>query len=449
MRCVGLLNAGTLAVMQSYGGASPSREWAHVSGSGATGHRRLSVASATSLAGGNSMLAAVQSVRSGPPPSTTYLRLDAARRDREKDLSSALISSISQSPFARSSTTEALSTLSSPAPLAEFMKSPIGSASPSSGVLGVRGTAQPRIGGMTLRFGSRPGTTQPLPGVYYSPGRRDSVGSTYLSYLVEERKRSRGEVTEEEDDDDVDLGELAAQAAKDEATLKSQWLSRPPASAAPMPSSVAAPSWRSASVREPEPEPGPEPEPELAPAPAPAPTPIFAGDSAFGRLGREHHTVTDGPQHKANPSSTAAGDEQPVQPSVSVSTAPRDPSPPTRFQPVKEQQHQEDDGYSHPGQPLVIDTVAKPASPRPGAYKELSPSLPARTPSPSEMSEHEIGGQWRRQFGEHTTVSTVVDGDEEPSATDTTDQAWETRDTQHRCVPLRLMLGCAERELLR
>ena len=174
----------------------------------------------TSLARGNPFLAAVQTTRSSPPPSS-YLRLDANRRDREKQLSSALVAQISQSPYARATHRSSLSTLSSPAPLlSAFMSSAAGAASTGSQRLSLDRTgsssfvAPPRSPGAaagsapSLSSGARNGTVQSLPGTYQRPGRVENKGATYLTYLVEERKQQHWNARRDAEEDKEEVSNL-------------------------------------------------------------------------------------------------------------------------------------------------------------------------------------------------------------------------------------------------
>eukprot|EP01043_Picozoa_sp_COSAG02_P061516 COSAG02_NODE_8287_length_2631_cov_25.944322_4_plen_234_part_01 len=85
--------------------------------------------------------------------------------------------------------------------------------------------------------------------------------------------------------------------------------------------------------------------------------------------------------------------------------------------------------------PPIVDQVAKPSSPRRSTYQNVSTTLPPRTPSPTpseEVPTDEIGGQWRKQFGDSNFKSTLEDDD------DGARQEWETRATKNRCAVVRV-----------
>jgi hypothetical protein len=180
----------------------------------------------TALAGGNKILAAVQNTRASPPPAGTYLRLDANRRDREKELSSALVAQISHSPYARTA---------SPAPiLSAFMSSSMGSA-PRMQQLSLDRTGSSSFVAPPRSPGAAATRAAAWPGTYPRPGRVENRGATYLAYLVEERKRLHAQPGVHHDLDlDVDLEQLSRQAVIDEAALRHRPLALPPAEPAPV-----------------------------------------------------------------------------------------------------------------------------------------------------------------------------------------------------------------------
>lgn len=363
-----------------------SAEWAHVPPAG--GSRRLSVASSsTSLASGNRMLTTVHGSR-----------LDASRRARERQLNSQLLSQISQSPFARSSTTGTLSALSSPTLVSHLATSKLSTALPRTGALGLSGTPQtPRLDGASpLSFGASAGASG-LHGVQY-PRRRESDGSTYLSYVVGEHKTRLSDVPGEYDD--VDLDELAAQAARDQAAATGQPLGDPPASAAPVPSPASQQPTEEATAS------------RLALRLEPDPAAASVGwKSAFAASTASSRTAQDRMVSGSHPASASLTDLSTARPSM---------------QPVVK--HTVVSDYTNPA---IVDQVAKPSSPRRSTYQNVSTSLPPRTPSPTpseEVREDEIGGQWRKQFGNNNFTSTLEDDDDDP------EQQWETRATQNRCA---------------
>ena len=360
---------------------------------------------------------------------------DANRRDREKELSSALVAQISQSPYARAAHRSSLSTLSSPAPLlSAFMSSSVGTASPgaqavarlsqsldrtgnSSFVAPPRSPAAAGSSAPSLQLGARTGTwDQGLPGTYQRPGRVENQGATYLTYLVEERKQQHWEArpnAEQGDDElDVDLEELSRQAAIDEASLRGKPLALPPAAPAPVPTAnieagvgsattaaelvASEPPQETLWLRDPAPQPAPEPEPASA----------QADDSSISRL---LASLADG---NTNLGSAAAVEAEPAQHRPAPEIGPSTISPElSTFHPVTDAEPAPVGAEA--AQPSVLGLVPQPEATR-GSYSDLA-KMRQRTPSPvpddDDTADEEIGGQWRRQFGlSPTAVAESEDG---------------------------------------
>lgn len=352
--------------------AMASAEWAHVPPAGGPRSRRLSVASSsTSLASGNRMLAAVHGTQ-----------LDASRRAREKQLNSQLLSQISQSPFARHSTTGSLSALSSPALVSHLAASKLSTASPRTDTLGLSGTTQtlPLSAGTSIGFGLSPGAAR-LQRAQYSSRRTESDGSTYLSYVVGEHKTRLGNVPG--DYDDVDLDELAAQAARDQAASRGRPLGDPPVSAAQVPS-----------------------------------------PASLDHPRQREESEASGLALRLEPEPTAASADRK---SASTASVPAVSAQPVTTRAVTS-------GCTNPP---IVDQVAKPTSSRQSGYATVSTewaSLPPRTPSPTpseEVPTDEIGGQWRKQFGDSNFTSSL-EGDDSDA-----EQDWVTSATQNRCAVYR------------
>ena len=329
-------------------------------------------------------------------------RLDASHRAQEKQRNAQLLSQISQSPFARGSTTRTLGALASPTLVDHLV-------SVHTNRIGlVRGSMQsPRSPGLALSFGAHPGSAK-LQAVDGSPRRRDSEASTYLAYLVGEHKKRLGEVPGGYDDADFD--ELPAQAARDQETATGRSFVDPPASTAPMPSA--------ASLRPTEKAEASELALQLAPEPAAT---SFGGASPVVALSSSSVSAFDG---------TLSSSQQQFASFRDMSAPRASNGLPGSVQPVAGRVASGDHSRL-----LIIDQVAKPACPRSPAYADISTSLPPRTASPSEVSEDEIGGQWRKQFVENVLKSTLEDEVEpQPSKSCAHEDAQETGATHNRCV---------------
>ena len=324
-------------------------------------------------------------------------RLDASRRTEEKQRNAQLLSQISQSPFARGSTSGALGALASPTLVDHLV-------SAHSNRFGLRGVMQsPRSPGL-LAFGAHPGGAK-LQALEYSPTRRDSDASRYLAYLVGEHKKRLGEVSGEYDD--VDLDELSAQAARDQEAATGRSLANPPASTAPMPSA--------ASLR-------PMTKVEasglaLQPVPEPAAA-SFGGASPVVALSSSDVSAFDG---------TVSSSQQQFASFRDLSTPKASNGSSRSVEPVAAV------SGDHSLLPIT-DQVVEPASLRSPAYGNISTSLPPRTTGPSEVSEDEIGGQWRKQFVENVTMSSILEDKVEPQSSNAHGNAREADATRNRCV---------------